>query len=264
MQGQDALASIDVGSRDLLVFQVLTTMHSRYKAVRTFRRVQKKPCQCSVQFFDTCGSRSGDELTVFPSGEPLTVDPRRLTVWRRFRRELELWDSEASERQGCIHLVRPQSAVPGLSLTSPSCPTLMVVEELTRQGWVRMDGSCVQRPWSSERPFSIKDASAKKYYFQCLLGLEGLFRSGLPQLPSNQPQSWYRLLLQGQVMPPGQGARVYDNVLKGEPEAIATRCSLSRVASHAWTGLTLDISRMYRPPAPMFIGWRGVLALSYP
>lgn len=219
----DDTVTISIGGEcKLLIFQVLTVDSDKLKLVKTFRGFRRRAFHFGLQMFEAWGSyaEGADHLTVFAVGDTVRVDARRLSKWQSLRHGLRRWDTSASDVAGCVTLVNPRHVQPETPRSSPSCPTLLILEDLTRQGWKPIHQVCMHTPENMlQRQLSTIDGASKKFYYQCLLRLGDLFKTGVTCLPSNEPQSFYKVLLSGRCVEPGKGHKYYDNILRNAQEA---------------------------------------------
>ena len=162
----------------------------------------------------------GPTLTVYVVGDPQRVDAVRVVAWQRWRHSLRTWGVHASGTPGCRLLLNPKTVQPSGQLADPGFPTLLVVEELLRCGWKRVETVVVHKPDLPGRVFSILDASGKKFYFHVLLNLESVWARGQREVPSDQPQSYYQLLLRGRVVDSKRGDKVYRSMLNDSEPAL--------------------------------------------
>jgi hypothetical protein len=156
----------------------------------------------------------GNSLTVYPLEDPCTLDALRLSSWSCLRNRLSKWRVIASDTPGTRRLVDPQQAQPQWSLLDPKCPCLVVLEELRSRGWAPSKSKLTHEP-GSDKMYNSTLPLSKKFYYQCLLGLPGIFEKGLASLPSDQPQGFYKLILAGQAPQAGLRATAYKQLLGG-------------------------------------------------
>ena len=72
-------------------------------------------------------------------------------------------------------------------------------------------------PGNTELRYSVVNLPGKCLYLQCVLRLQSLFASGLTELPSNEPISFYKCLLSGRIVPKGLGDKEYRRQLGNLP-----------------------------------------------
>ena len=157
---------------------------------------------------------------MYAVGDPQRVDAVRVIAWQRWRHSLRTWDVHASGIPGCRLLLNPKTVQPSGKLTDPGFPTLLLVEELLRCGWKRVETVVAHKPDIPGRVFSILDASGQKFYVQVLLNLESVWARGQREVPSGQPQSYYQLLLRGRVVDSKRGDKVYRSMLNDSEPAL--------------------------------------------
>ena len=128
---------------------------------------------------------------------------------------------EPSTEPGCYWLRGRERAVPGLPITDMNCPTLALVEQLHVKGWRAVEEFVeTTAPLGDHPAYDAREAVTQKWYYHVLHRLPELFRY-CPTIPSQEPISFYRCLLQGIATTPRQGDRVYKALLnEGPPLAI--------------------------------------------
>ena len=75
-----------------------------------------------------------DRISILHDGEPESIDllrRTRLAVYRRLRR----WTCDVGTNVFAFELFDPVPAAPDCPLSDPSCPTLMILDEMRRLGW---------------------------------------------------------------------------------------------------------------------------------
>ena len=161
------------------------------------------------------GATSGAEADVFTDGDAEQIDPLLLSAWPFLHQHLFKHHARVSDVHGCLFLELGAKAVPRMPLLDLGRPTLCLLQELRRLGWMGVLQDVEHRHADASTVMSIRQVTSRKYYYQCLLQKAALFSSGLERLPSNQPQSFYKCLLDGKIVQPGLGAQAYEAVLRG-------------------------------------------------
>jgi len=126
------------------------------------------------------------------------------------------------DRPGSVVVAEPHHVGVRVPLLDARCPTLCIVRELrVRLGWVPHSGLVVH---TSDAPliFDGREAVRMKFYYQCLLNVDRRLALTSDRLPSQQPQSYYKLLLRDVPAEPDLGDRVYTLALnetrrRGQP-----------------------------------------------
>jgi hypothetical protein len=197
-------------------FQVLGTCSgsSRPKLVKTSINNDEDearmhaPLAVSVQHLDVWLTRSPTRVTAYFETDPEYVNALDLSSWDKLRTQLRTWDETLSDTKGCIDLSNPQNATPTLAITDEQYPTVMLLEQL--------------RDWAPYRTtinhdddkqwFDSRRRNAKRY-FQCLLTLP-LRRAANPVIVSDQPISYFNLVLKDVAVEAGLGDAHYKSMLK--------------------------------------------------
>jgi len=97
--------------------------------------------------------------------------------------------------QGCVSLHDAKPCVPELDWHDHSIPTLLVLEDLARGGWVR-GAPPLEHTLASPRQFDVRDPLARRAYLRCLIGLPDLILGGnMASLRSDQIELYYACVL---------------------------------------------------------------------
>ena len=161
---------------------------------------------------------------IHADADPRWVKWSDLAPWENLFRSLTYFGfvegAPLAEDSGCLVLRNPQLARYTLPLTNIKCPTLCILMELRRRGW-RMTLSRVLHSVVESGLYDAREPDKMKPYFLTLLQIEQCMPLAAPNLPSDQPLSYYRLLLSGQPAQPGFGDRHYVALLRGAEAAKA-------------------------------------------
>ena len=199
------------------IFQVIeiNTAQHRPKQVLTAAQL-KHPLNvnavtATLQFFQEWDG-DATKVQIIHDGEPETVNLLHV-VDRRDESELLCWTCQvASAPCNILELVDSKPAQPTVALQDPSCPTLMVLRELRRIGFAARKRGITHTP---EDPWpSVYDCQRPmhKPYFQCVLNWQAI-SVNVASMPSDQPLSYYLLLLRGQTPLPCLGDKMYRRYL---------------------------------------------------
>ena len=142
------------------------------------------------------------------------IDLTIMTSWKAIADEMLAWRYRESDREGCIDLLDARAAKPMVPLEDARIPVLALMLELQARGFLADRSNERRLEQGGELVFSGVNAHNRRGYFQCLLRSEALFNAGLEYLPSNAPKGFYKLLLEGKIVQPGQRASVYQDQLK--------------------------------------------------
>jgi hypothetical protein len=92
-----------------------------------------------------CWAQRPHGCDVYPNDSTAMIDLFKLGPFDELRRDMRVWEAQASDCQGCLFLQNDRVAVPELGpegLLSLSCPGLLVIEECLRLGWYSKRISC--------------------------------------------------------------------------------------------------------------------------
>ncbi|CAK0904653.1 unnamed protein product, partial [Prorocentrum cordatum] len=173
--------------------------------------------RCDVQEGDGEGS-----VFVHAAEDPQWVQPEAICSFTDFRRSAIRHRHAVGcvGRPGTIQLSSPEAARPQHPLTDERCPTWSILDELRKRGWKFAQGKCVHR--SSDPAAMVMDgreAVRMELYYMVLLNL-GVRLTQTSCIPSDQPQMFYRLLLDGKHVEPGLGDAQYKRIAAAEPLAL--------------------------------------------
>ena len=199
-------------------FQILSTMSgsNRPKLMPTVvvdlhDEALAAPLAVNLQYMDVWQKDSEQALTVYFDSEPVVYNILDVADWATLRNQLFSWDAGLSAIAGCVDIKSPRLAGPQCSVMDRECPVLMVVEQLKLQKWVPCASKFVHT--TLEKHFDSRNPSpVRKYYYQVLLSLEDRLKVN-PKVDSEQPGSYYQLVLRDVVVSANQGDKHYRNML---------------------------------------------------
>ena len=157
-------------------------------------------------------------VVIYADADPRWVKWSDLAPWERLYRSLTHYGSVEgapdADDAGCLVLRNPEPVRCTLPLTDDKCPTLCILIELRRRGW-RSTVARVVHTGVEVGEYDSPEPGKMKLYFIALLDIERVMPIGAPRIPSDQPLSYYRLLLNGQSVLPALGDKHHQSVLKG-------------------------------------------------
>ena len=121
------------------------------------------------------------------------------------------------EHLGCIVAYDPEAARPPYAVTDFRCPAITMVAELHRRGW-RPTKARVFHEFANVGVMDSREATKMKAYYIALLEIHRCFPLAIHGLPSDQPILYYKLLLRGQRVEYGLGAKAYLAIMNGLPK----------------------------------------------
>ena len=110
-------------------------------------------------------SQTDTQVTAFFEEDSSLVSVSQLAPFPKIRRELSVWEQMPSDVDGCIDLGNSKRAVPTAALTSPNCPTLMVLDEVRALGWNAVNRKVIHKLGDDGNPtkdFDCRDADTSK------------------------------------------------------------------------------------------------------
>ena len=143
---------------------------------------------------------------------------QHLTIYRRAE--------EDPDNIACTILSDSAQAMPHYPVTDPRIPTLMLAWFLRSRNWDPVSALCKhdQAPTEDHRcAFDNRGGTKMKWYLMVLARLPQFLPLSSGLVPSQQPQGYYKLLLQGIKAEPGESAKqyalVHNRKLKGPDRA---------------------------------------------
>lgn len=185
---------------DIRFFQVLE-LETRNILVKTFKDSIAMPMlyKLTVQAMERwCPNLSGvveSSVDSFFHGDPTIVDLLSLTgAATDPRLSIHIWTVGQSDVDGCFELSDAKQLHPDMALDNPEVPTLCLMDELGRQGFLSEARRLVHSV-DSPLVFDNRNAPGKANYFRCLLSLGDLLARGVVSFSSDMHQPYYTLLL---------------------------------------------------------------------
>jgi hypothetical protein len=166
----------------------------------------------SVQYLLVWRPISDTHVTVTIESDPTIVSILDLGPWPSLYANLLEWDFAPSSDANCFDLVTPRRAVPTMALTDSDCPVLCLLAELRRRGFKALPKLATHK-CIADMKFDGRNAVSKRKYFLVLLSLaDSLLQNDT--VVSNQPQSYYELVLRRQHVEVGLGNDHYKRQLE--------------------------------------------------
>jgi hypothetical protein len=211
-------APVAVGDNNYC-FEVLRVNRKEDSKVVTMTRAKGKVpgITLSVQRYGTW-VKNGERFVVYPFGDPSKLSPVEITSLGMMVHGLSSWTGVVSDTTGCIDLSDECLMKNSFTLTNNKVPVVVLALELHRLGWMRVERNVEHLPDDPIKEYSVVSVSSRRLYLQCVMELPRLWGLGLTSLPSNQPQSFYRVLLKGAPVLKGLGDRHYLALLDEMPE----------------------------------------------
>ena len=142
------------------------------------------------------------------------VDALTIAPFNQIAKSMRVWSQRVSDSQACIDVFAPVQAKPHVALTDQRCPVLCICWELHRLGWHPINSKVVHESVDDMR-FDSRGVESKRSYLQCVLTL-GPTLAKNPAIPSDEPQSYYQVLLQGMVVAARLGDKHYKALLRND------------------------------------------------
>ena len=215
--------------------------------------------------------KPSSSITVFEDSDPEWVTADALAPWPVVAHHLMHLDSEMSDYECCFDLVNPVRVNTTFAIMDMSCPSFLVFSALRRIGWEPV-GHRVTHTADGKMEMDGRVHTSRKKYYQTLLHLERCLKLS-PTVPSDEPISFYHLLLNDIATVPGLSDKEYkrlanDNKLsKNSLVAIEDGVDVSALADMLGDGSESDddiiavgggrvvpkaITDARRPAAPAF------------
>jgi len=151
-------------------------------------------------------------LRVFPEADDEWVVPSRIADVERLLHNMTHYRRVEQDREhpGCVQLFEPEVAKPRLALTD--MPTLALVWHLRANGWDPVAEHHVHQalPAPGSHPtFDSRESTRMKFYYMALTQLDKVLPLAGEGMPSQEPVGYYRCLLSGKAVEPGNSAKSY-------------------------------------------------------
>jgi len=216
-----------------MYFQVLNLRgsHSRPHLMHTFESaddpilhatlaVEVNPMERRVGPEQAGGEAADAEgrLVLYPDAAPYWINVNSLAQFSDWAQRLFSWTctSTMDEEPGCVVLTGQYQVKPTIPIMDAACPTLCVVQHLKDNGWTRV----LHRTEHTQGMENVliydgRECLRMKSYYQVMAALTTCLRL-TSSIPSQQPISYYRLLLAGCRAEPNLGDRRYHELLNAE------------------------------------------------
>jgi hypothetical protein len=203
-------------------FQVVEVEHgsSKPKLLSTYADAAdtRHSTSIQIQYMEVHGRLLGNVVAFFDS-DPCTINIFDVASFDDVEFRLLKWAVETSATAGCVLLVGSQRAIPIAGILDMDCPVLTILRALRRRGW-KPAHLVVLHNTLAVGDFDYRQPQSKRLYYQCLLTLEDIARNN-PSFISDQPNSYYLLLRQGEVTEAGLGDRAYRDRLVARNDCAA-------------------------------------------
>ena len=202
------------------IFEVIKKKSASQKSVRTIRRrtAHHHVRSLLVQPYSVWpgAAPTPNVIVVYEDGDPVYMSPLAISDFVLVLTTLSSYTVRVSAVAFCYELVDPSRSIPRTTVMDPKHPTISVIQTLSEAGWQRVNDRVVHTADNLHRlQYGCKQIASKKLYLQCCLVLRTVFSNGQQSVPSDEPQSFYDLLIRGRVVEPGRGDRVYRALLHG-------------------------------------------------
>ena len=168
------------------------------------------------------GFESDGTIVVFQDWDPVWVSATDFAPFSALLNTLHGWDlSTCVVPAQCVRWGNRPRAVPTMSILDQSCPTVVVFNALVSDGWEIISG-VVRHSRDRAKFMDGRIACTKKFYYQTLVDLPRSLELCGNNLPSDQPESFYKVSLSGKSVEPGLGDPANQSILKGiDPQPTA-------------------------------------------
>jgi hypothetical protein len=229
--GEDGRAQECVRTRYFEVLDVVTS-RNRPKTMPTVHVGENNVVQTAavafhVQMLDRFDPEAGGSAPdaawrlVHNDMEPQWVVPSKIAPFDDMARRMIHWQqvSESAAIDGCLLLERPVRAKAVIPIMDVNCPAATVHALLTTKGWKAVE-HMVKHP-NAASEFDARDGVKMKWYYKCLLDVEGSLRLAGGSFRSTEPTGsvCFKALLLKIAVAPGQPATVYREALQNHRRA---------------------------------------------
>ena len=221
-----------VKSTDNRYFQVLgaQTSQTRERTMHTVRSAddvtQQNGMLVQILWMDRWYAADHDDaVRVYAVDDPEWVHPQEIADFDNLQHRMTLYRQSVADNDhpACMIVSDPVVARPKYPLDDARAPTLAVAWYLRQHGGVPVNAICDHKEaWVAENPwnFDHRGGTRCKPYLQVLLKLAQCLPLSGGHVPSQQPMTYYRLLMRGIKTEPGlkhkHYALVHNRALKKE------------------------------------------------
>jgi len=154
---------------------------------------------------------------VFQESDSEWVAWTRLADTNTWCKQLTHWRTvDPCEDHACVLvLTDPEPGGPKTPLMDPHCPVLVLVKELRRRGWHSVQ-HLVLHDTTEIGAYDGREALKMRTYYQVCLCVQRCVPLAISGIPSQEPISYYRLLLLGVPVEWGMPAKEYNRLLDVE------------------------------------------------
>ena len=146
-----------------------------------------------------------------------------LGPWRDVRGSLQRFRRVEGSlvHESCFVAFDPEPALSPHAVTDLACPAILMIGELHRRGW-KPDKARVMHMTAAIGPMDSREATRMKAYYVVLLEINRCMpvatqAPSTQGIPSDQPISYYKLLLKGVPADHGLGAKEYQRIMNNLP-----------------------------------------------
>lgn len=186
---------------------------------------ERGACMVSLQPLEiwTCQYRDLTTVSALPAQIELfhVEEPKRVDLLNvlsvgqdiSMLEHIHRWAPCESDVEGCLDLKDPVLLQPTCDVMDPKTSVLSAALALQREGW-RGAAHAIDHIDLEEKTMDFRRPTSKLYYFQVLLIIRELFNNGCDCIPSDQPQSYYQVLLKlKRPVPADKGDKYYKAAL---------------------------------------------------
>ena len=130
---------------------------------------------------------------------------------------MERWHERESTEESCVQWFDPELARPTMEATADDYPALCRFTRLVNLG-MRPASKTIVHVHGRQNEFDDRNGPAQRFYYKVVLSLLHVLRH-VDRVPSDQPQDYYRILLDGRAVPDGLSAKEYGR-LRRDPAAL--------------------------------------------
>jgi len=157
---------------------------------------------------------------VFDDSDPEWCRPSQIAPFHRLRGHAREWKDGGGLQNypGCVVLRDPKPLQPQFHALDDRCPTLDIFYRLKHRGWQPLESASVTHTTPAIGPMDGRVALRMKAYYQVLYTIDDCMPLA-SSIPSQEPISFYQLLLRGKPAEPGLGDKHYIVELNADRKA---------------------------------------------
>ena len=210
--------SVQTVSTDSFFQVIATAQDSLLKTVKTHvkteqDRLRESHKAISLQYLEVWRRDAPDSITAFYAEEPRWVDMLDVGRFASLILHLKSWSCGPSHTDGCVELTLPKLVYTRYSVDDLDRPVALKLLQLWRNGWIGIKKKIIHKN-VGYKYMDSRNLTSKSLYVSTLLSLVDRLKVN-NQISSNQPHTYFSLVLKDVKVEAGLGDKTYRRILDG-------------------------------------------------